>query len=128
VRLLLDTCTFLWLVDDVDRVPPAVVAAFRSSDAEVFLSAVSALEIAIKYAAKRLMLAEAPLKFVPRQREAHGILPLPIDELSAAHGGGLPLVHRDPFDRLLIGQAIVHGLTIATPDPVISKYHVRTIW
>jgi PIN domain nuclease of toxin-antitoxin system len=127
VRLLLDTCAFLWIVDDVDCVLPAVLAVFRSADAKIYLSAVSALEIAIKYAAKRLILAE-PARFVRRQREAHGIIPLPIDELSAAHGGGLPLVHRDPFDRLLIGQAIVHGLTIATPDPVISKYHVRTIW
>src|SRR5262245_39100922 len=116
------------MIDDVDRLPPAVLAVIRSSESEIYLSAVSALEIAIKYAAKRLMLAEPPLKFVPRQREAHGIMPLPIDELSAAHSGGLPLVHRDPFDRLLIGQAIVHGLTMVTPDPVISKYHVRTIW
>jgi PIN domain nuclease of toxin-antitoxin system len=126
--LLLDTCTFLWLVGDSERLPPGVLTAFKSADATVYLSAVSALEIAIKYAARRLILDEPPIRFVPRQREAHRILALPIDEDSATHAGGLPLVHRDPFDRLLIGQAIVHGLTILTPDPAISQYHVRTMW
>ena len=128
MKLLLDTCVFLWIVDDSGNVPARVIDAFRSSDTDVYLSAVSAWEIAVKYAAKRLALAEAPERFVPRQRDAHAIAALPIDEDSALHAGRLPLLHRDPFDRLLIGQAIVHGLTIVTPDPVISKYHVHAIW
>jgi PIN domain nuclease of toxin-antitoxin system len=128
LRLLLDTCAFLWIIDTSERVPRRVIDVFSSSETTVYLSAVSSWEIAVKYAARRLMLAEPPERFVPQQRDAHGIAALPIDEDSALYGGRLPPVHRDPFDRLLIGQAIVHGLTIATPDPVISKYHVRTIW
>jgi PIN domain nuclease of toxin-antitoxin system len=128
VRLLLDTCTFLWIIDKSERVPRRVIDVFSSSETVAYLSAVSAWEIAVKCAARRLMLAEPPERFVPQQRDAHGIAALAVDEDSALYAARLPPVHRDPFDRLLIGQAIVHGLTIATPDPVIPKYHVRTIW
>ncbi len=61
-------------------------------------------------------------------REAHGIAPLPIDEDSALHVSRLPARHRDPFDRMLVSQAIVHGLTILTPDPVRMNYPARTMW
>jgi PIN domain nuclease of toxin-antitoxin system len=61
-------------------------------------------------------------------REAHGIAPLPIDEESALHVARLPLLHRDPFDRMLVSQAIVHGLTILTPDSLITQYPGRTAW
>jgi PIN domain nuclease of toxin-antitoxin system len=128
VKLLLDTCTFLWIVDDRTNVPAHVVDAFASIDNAVYLSAVSAWEIGVKHAARRLKLADAPHRFVPRQRDAHHITPLPVDEESALQGSRLPMLHRDPFDRLLVGQAIVHGLTIVTPDPLIAQYAVRTLW
>ena len=63
-----------------------------------------------------------------REREAHGIAPLPIDEESTLHLSRLPALHRDPFDRLLVSQAIVHGLTIVTPDPLVTQYPARTLW
>jgi len=129
VKLLLDTCTFLWIVfDDRQALTARVIELYQSVENDLYLSSASALEIAIKYSSKRLVLAEAPDRFVPRQREAHRVHPLPIDEESACRAGQLPWLHRDPFDRILIGQAIVHGLTLVTPDTVIAKYHVRTIW
>ena len=128
MKLLLDTCTFLWIVDQHDRLPMPVVSLYASVENEVYLSAASAWEIAAKYAAKRLHLAEVPERFVPDQREAHGILSLPIDEESALHTSRLPLLHRDPFDRILVGQAIVHGMTILTPDRLITQYPARTLW
>ena len=129
MKLLLDTCTFLWIVfDDTAALSSKSIDLFRNAENELYLSAVSALEIAIKYGSRRLVLAELPERFVPKQREAHRVRSLPIDEESACRAGVLPWLHRDPFDRVLISQAIVHGLTIVTPDPIISKYHVRTIW
>jgi PIN domain nuclease of toxin-antitoxin system len=128
MRLLLDTCTFLWIADKSESVPARVLRLYEAADNEVYLSAASAWEIAVKYAGKRLGLAHPPDRFVPEQREAHGILTLPIDEESALHMSRLPFLHRDPFDRLLVGQAIVHGLTILTPDPLIAQYPARVIW
>ena len=128
MKLLLDTCTFLWIVDQHDHLPMPVVGLYASAENEVYLSAASAWEIAAKHAARRLKLAAPPERFVPDQREKHRILSLPIDEESALHTSRLPLLHRDPFDRILVGQAIVHGMTILTPDQLISQYPARTLW
>ncbi|MEQ1909834.1 MAG: type II toxin-antitoxin system VapC family toxin [Vicinamibacterales bacterium] len=128
MKLLLDTCTFLWVVTGSSQLPPRVVDLFRAPDNEVYLSAASAWEVALKHALGRLPLPEPPERFVPAEREAHGISPLPVDEESALHLSRLPAIHRDPFDRLLVSQAIVHGLVILTPDPLVSQYPARTIW
>lgn len=108
--------------------PPPVLRAFESADNEAFLSAASAWEIAFKHAKGKIELAERPERLVPAERSAHGIVALPIDEESALLAARLPLIHRDPFDRFLVGQAIVHGMTIATPDRLIAQYAVRTLW
>jgi PIN domain nuclease of toxin-antitoxin system len=128
MKLLLDTCTFLWIAAGAPVVSARALDLFRSPDHEVFLSAGSAWEIAIKHALGRLPLPRPPERFVPEMREAHGIAALPIDEESALHLSRLPELHRDPFDRLLVSQAIVHGLTILTPDPLLAQYPARTIW
>jgi PIN domain nuclease of toxin-antitoxin system len=128
VRYLLDTCTFLWIVSGSSELPERVIHAFRHPDHEIFLSAASGWEIALKEARGRLFLPEPSHQFVTSEREAHGIGPLPIDEESALHLSRLPLLHRDPFDRMLVSQAIVHGLTILTPDTLITQYPARTLW
>jgi PIN domain nuclease of toxin-antitoxin system len=128
VKLLLDTCTFLWIIADAPPLSRTARALFQAPENDVFLSAGSAWEIAIKHALGRLPLPEAPARFVPAMRDAHGIEPLPVDEASALHIARLPALHRDPFDRLLVSQAIVHGLTILTPDPLITQYPALTVW
>ncbi len=128
MRLLLDTCTFLWIAADAPQLSRRAAGLFQAADNEVFLSAASAWEVAIKHAIGRLPLPDAPAKFVPDMREFHGITALPIDEASALHLSRLPHLHRDPFDRMLVSQAIVHGLTILTSDPLITQYPARTIW
>jgi PIN domain nuclease of toxin-antitoxin system len=65
---------------------------------------------------------------VPDARTRHGIDPLDVDEESALHVAKLQALHRDPFDRLLVSQAIVRGLIIATPDPLVRQYPARTMW
>ena len=95
---------------------------------DVFLSAASAWEIAQKYSRGKLVLPEPPERCIPFEREARAIASLAIDEESTLHASRLPFHHRDPFDRLIVSQAIVHGLTILTPDPLISRYSARVIW
>lgn len=128
MRVLLDTCTFLWLAGGGRALPPRAAAAFQSPDNEVFLSAASAWEIAVKYASGRLALPAPPDRLIATERERLGVAALPLDEDSAMHVIKLPHLHRDPFDRILVSQAIVHGLTILTPDPQIAQYPARVLW
>ncbi|HEY0872656.1 MAG TPA: type II toxin-antitoxin system VapC family toxin [Vicinamibacterales bacterium] len=128
MKLLLDTCTFLWLITDAPELSAAARARFANPANEVFLSSASAWEIAIKWQRGRLPLPQQPGVFVPHQREAHGIAALAIDEESALHVTRLPDLHRDPFDRMLVSQAIVHGLVLLTPDPLVTQYPARTLW
>jgi PIN domain nuclease of toxin-antitoxin system len=128
MKILLDTCTFLWIASDSPRLTKTAAAIFLDLNNERYLSTASAWEIAIKHAAGRLPLPERPDIFVPRIREASGIESLDIDEESALHAGRLPGLHCDPFDRVLVAQAVVHGMTILTPDPEIEQYAVRVSW
>ncbi len=128
MKLLLDTCTFLWITADAPSLSPRLRELFRSPDNEVYLSAASAWEIAVKHGLGRLSLPQAPDRFVREMREAHGITSLAIDEEAALHVSRLPALHHDPFDRILVSQAIVHGLTILTPDPLVIQYPARTTW
>jgi PIN domain nuclease of toxin-antitoxin system len=128
VRLLLDTCTFLWILGDSPRFSARAREAFAEAENEVYLSAASAWEIAVKHRLGRLPLPSPPDVFVPEQRTAHGIEPLPVDEEAALYVTQLPGLHRDPFDRMLVAQATVHGLTVLTPDEAIHQYAVRKLW
>lgn len=127
MKLLLDTCTFLWLTGG-STLPPAAASAIQDPANEVFLSAASVWEIVVKHAKGTLPLPDAPDRLVPARRATRGVVALPFDEESALHGTRLPPLHRDPFDRMLIAQAIAWGLAIVTPDPLIRQYPVRTIW
>ena len=128
MKILVDTCTFLWIAAESPRLSKTAAAAFLDRNNERYLSAASAWEITIKHASGRLPLPERPDIFVPRLREASGIAALEIDEESALHAGRLPGLHADPFDRMLVAQAIVHGMTILTPDPAIEQYAARVLW
>ena len=128
MKLLLDTCTFLWIVSGSPRLSARARGLFQATENEVYLSAASAWEIAIKQQIGRLPLTQPPERFVRDMREAHGVAALPIDEESALHTVRLPALHRDPFDRMLVSQAIVHGLTLLTPDPLVTQYPARTVW
>jgi PIN domain nuclease of toxin-antitoxin system len=94
----------------------------------VFLSAVSAWEIALKYSLGRLTLPGPPAEYIANLRELLGIAALPIKEEEALYLPRIPNLHRDPFDRLLVCQAVINGLALLTPDPLISQYSVRSIW
>jgi PIN domain nuclease of toxin-antitoxin system len=124
MRILLDTCEFLWLVAGDIKLSPHLASAVRDPQNEVFLSAVSFWEISLKYRLGKLPLPQPPAEFVPQQREKHLIAPLALDEAAVARLSGLPGLHRDPFDRMLVCQAQAHGLTLASSDSLVRQYPV----
>jgi len=128
VRILLDTCTFLWLVTDAPALSGTVRELFADVENEVYLSAVSTWEIALNHALGRLPLPGPPERYVPAQRAKHKIAFLPLHEEATLSLKRLPRIHKDPFDRMLICQALVHNLVILTPDPLVSQYTVGTMW
>ena len=124
MRVLLDTHVFLWYIAADPKLPAAFQAAIQDPANEVYLSAASVWEAVIKHALGRLPLPAPPAEYLPRQRDAHGIAPLPVDEGAMPHLAGLPPIHRDPFDRMLVAQVLQHGLTMATVDPDVRAYPI----
>lgn len=122
MRLLLDTHIFLWYIAGDTQLADAWRQMIGDPRNRVFLSVVSMWEAIIKFQTGRLPLPEAPETYIPRLRAQHRILVLPVDEASVAQIALLPPIHRDPFDRLLIGQAIQNGLTLLTSDAAIRSY------
>src|SRR3954468_13413938 len=124
MRLLLDTHVFLWYITADAKLPATFRAAITDPANEVFLSVASVWEAVIKYDLGKLPLPAPPAAYLPQQRDAHGIAALPIDEGAMTHLARLPALHRDPFDRMLVAQALQHGLTVATVDPDVAAYPV----
>jgi len=104
------------------------VDAFTDPKNEVYLSAVSAWEINVKYRLKKLSLPLSPDQFIPKERKRHLVTSLNLTEQDTLHLYKLPTPHKDPFDRMLICQAIEHSLIILTPDPLITQYPIRYLW
>jgi PIN domain nuclease of toxin-antitoxin system len=128
MRLLLDTCTFLWLITGDSELSTVARDLIVDPGNEVYLSAASAWEIALKYGSGKLPLPREPDILVSEERERHRIAALSVDEAAALPTHRLPAHHRDPFDRILVAQAIVAGLTLLTPDASITKYPVAVRW
>ena len=124
MKLLLDTHVFLWYISADSQLPVVFRDTIRDPANEVYLSVASVWEAVIKYALGKLPLPEVPEAYLPRQRAAHHILTLPIEEEALAHLAKLALLHRDPFDRILIAQALQHGLTLVTVDDAVRAYAV----
>lgn len=127
MRALLDTHTFLWAALGDQDLSATARGVLEDGSNELFLSAVSAWEIAIKYG-RNLPLHEPPDEYVPSRIARLGLRALPIEVRHALHVYTLPRIHRDPFDRLLIAQAQLEGLPILTSDANIARYDVEVIW
>jgi PIN domain nuclease of toxin-antitoxin system len=126
VNLLLDTHVFLWLQTEPERLGEqlSIVEDFRT---ELLVSAASSWEIAIKYQLGKLPLPESPERYVPDRIRAIGARALAIEHPHTLAVATLPSLHRDPFDRLLVAQAMLLGLTIATADPAVAQYPVPAV-
>jgi PIN domain nuclease of toxin-antitoxin system len=128
MKILLDTCAFLWIITDDTNLSPRARELFSDPAHDIYLSVVSVWEIAIKNAIGRLPLPKKPEQFIPAQRTRHGIASLALEEEDTLYLTRLPDLHRDPFDRMLISQAIVNGMAILTRDESITRYPVRCVW
>ena len=122
-RLLLDTHAFVWWVSDVARLTAAARAAIADPRNDVFVSAVTGWEIAVKKAKGRMKAPDNLAAMV----DAKGFVHLPLTYHHAELSANLPLHHRDPFDRFLVAQAQAEGLILVTCDGHIPLYGVRTI-
>lgn len=128
MRLLLDTHALLWWVAASDRVSRKARTAIASARNECFVSIATAWEIAIKLSLGKLRVEGALERFLPEQLAANGFQPLPIELKHAARVATLPFHHRDPFDRLLVAQALDEELSVVTADPVFARYGVKRVW
>lgn len=125
MRLLLDSHTFLWWISDDRRLSVIAAAALDDADNQLFFSAIAGYEVSYKQRAGKLPAIAGGL--VRRlQRAGVELLTLSLDHALAA--ANLPGPHRDPWDRIMIGQAIVEGLTVVTIDPRFAEHGVPVLW
>jgi PIN domain nuclease of toxin-antitoxin system len=128
VNALLDTHTFLWWNLDSPQLSDTAREFIADGGNKIFLSAVSAWEIAIKAARGRLTIPEPPDRYVANRMRLHRFSALPIELSHALEVYHLPEHHTDPFDRLLVAQSILEDLPVLSADPYIARYNVDVIW
>lgn len=128
MRVLIDTHIFLWFFLEPKRISKQVREFLDDTfQNEIYVSHVTAWEIAIKYGISKLVLPEIPELFVPDRIRRAGFLPMPIEISHVLRVHNLPPIHKDPFDRLLISQAQSENIAILTADPNFAKYQVKTL-
>jgi PIN domain nuclease of toxin-antitoxin system len=128
MKYLLDTHTFLWWITDDDSLSNRAREIIRDGRNELFLSAASGWEIAIKAGIGRLDLQGEPEKLIPEQMLLNEIQGLPVQMSHALHVHALPEHHRDPFDRMLVAQCQLEEMPIITSDPQIAEYEIEVVW
>jgi len=128
MKILLDTQCWLWMQASPDRFSPRVLELVKSPDNDLFLSAVSSWEIAIKYALGKLPLPAPPAEYVPPRMASSGVRALPVSHAHALQVAILPPHHRDPFDRLLVAQAQLERLPLLTSDRQLAAYDLEILW
>lgn len=127
MRFLLDTHCWLWLQTDRGRFGAGLLETLAAPSSRRYLSAASVWEIVIKHAIGKLPLPEPPAIYVPQRMRVSQVRELAITHAHTLAVGGLPPHHRDPFDRVLVAQAQLEGLTLVTADSVFVDYDVRLV-
>jgi len=128
MKFLLDTHTLLWWIADSPELSAKVRELMRNPDNELYLSAASGWEIAIKVQLGKLHLPDRPDRFIPDQLARNAIETLPVQMSHALHVGRLPSIHRDPFDRFIVAQSMLEKMPVVTRDPNIGKYKIAVVW
>jgi PIN domain nuclease of toxin-antitoxin system len=128
VRYLLDTMVWLWSVGPSEKIGKAGLEVIRDGATELYLSAVSSWEIAIKAQLGKFTLPEPPDSYLPKRLAEQGIRSLPVTQAHTLGVYNLRRHHADPFDRLIIAQAIAEEMTILTSDRAFGKYPVEVLW
>ena len=128
MRLLLDTATFWWIACGSGRLSPLAAKVFADPSNDVALSPISIWELLVKNQIGKLPTSEPIVDLIVKVRNARLVRTLPVLESAVLRLPSLPLLHRDPFDRLLICQALDEGMTLLTSDELIRAYPVPTLW
>lgn len=128
MHLLLDTHVFLWWTDDNPALSDNARQAIADENNECFLSIASCWEMAIKAGLGKLRLSSSVERFVADQVPVNGFQLLSLDFRHVTAVEGLPFHHRDPFDRLLVAQALAENLTLVTADPLLLNYGISVLW
>jgi len=115
-------------ITEPEKIPHRALSVIENGSNEILLSVASSWEIAIKHAIGKLQLPEPPEEFVPRRLMRDGIGTLHIEHRHALHVASLPFHHHDPFDRILIAQTQLEGISIITADSKFAPYQVEVIW
>lgn len=128
MRLLLDTHAFFWWFSGNSRLSLPARQAIEDDGNDVMVSAASAWEIATKHRLGKLPGAEALVLDITRAIAEQNFMELPITVEEAARAGALPGLHRDPFDRMLIAQALARNLVLISSESLFDRYGVRRLW
>jgi len=128
MNILLDTCSFLWMIDEVARLSPSLRSALEDGDNRIVLHQASSWEIQLKHQIGKLPLKRCPEETIRLGLELHGVEYQRLGDAEIWHLQKLPDLHRDPFDRILISYALLEGLKFASPDPQAKRYPVPIIW
>ncbi|CAG7857252.1 hypothetical protein MCAMS1_02013 [biofilm metagenome] len=128
MKILLDTCAFLWLVTDDPKLSQLAKDIFLDSNNELLLSAVTGFEITVKHSLGKLHLAEPPKAFINNRMKANALTELPISISHTLALQDLPWHHKDPFDRLLVVQARVAQIPLLSADEQLSAYGIERLW
>ncbi|HKB77082.1 MAG TPA: type II toxin-antitoxin system VapC family toxin [Myxococcales bacterium] len=127
MKVLLDTQAWLWLQDRVGRFSYSTLEILQDPDTDRILSMASAWEVSIKFALGKLRLPEAPDRYLPDRLALSMTRILPIELRHALHVAQLPPYHRDPFDRMLVAQALIERMPLLTADKRFSAYGVEVL-
>jgi PIN domain nuclease of toxin-antitoxin system len=128
VKYLLDTMVWLWSVGPSKMIGTEGLEILASVEEELYLSAASSWEIAIKTRLGKFQLPDPPGRYVPKRLAEQGIRSLSITQDHSLRVYNLPSHHSDPFDRMIIAQAIVEEMTVLTSDRAFAKYPIDVIW
>ena len=126
--VLLDTCTLLWLAADQKKLSAKAKRTIEHSAGALFVSSISAFEIALKCRSNKLTLPLAPMSWFMETVDFHGVKEIPVTSAIAIHSAQLPLLHNDPCDRMIVATAQLNDMAILTCDQAIAQYKTDIIW
>jgi PIN domain nuclease of toxin-antitoxin system len=128
MNLLLDSHTFIWWRDEPNKLSPTAFTEISNPNNDVFLSVVTVWELQIKIALNKFTITGGLETAVKDEQQKNGFQILPIHLSHALYLENLPLHHKDPFDRLLISQAVVENMTLVSADASFANYQVNLLW
>lgn len=128
MNLLLDSHVFLWLMNEPEKLPHKVLAMCESPENSLHLSAASVWELQIKQTLGKLTMQQPLKAILDEQQQINSLEVLPVKLNHLWRLSDLPRVHNDPFDRLLISQAIVEDMSLVSADQMFSSYPVKLFW